>query len=186
MEHSLFTERRNSKMELGNTYFWTNTVKNWKNLIIKDKYKNLILITLDELVQNDLVTVFAFVIMPNHFHLIWKINSMNGKEMPNASLNKKISHLIIKDLKLNHQQVLPYFQVSDKDRSYRIWQRDPLAVIMDTKEKVEQKIEYIHLNPLQEKWNLAKYPEDYYWSSADFYQNGIDNFGFLTDYREEF
>lgn len=89
-------------------------------------------------------------------------------------------------MKLNHQQVLPYFQVADKDRSYRIWQRDSLAVIMDTKEKVEQKIDYIHFNPLQEKWDLAKYPEDYYWSSADFYQNGIDNFGVLTDYREEF
>lgn len=24
----------------------------------------------------------------------------------------------------------------------------------------------MHHNPLQEKWNLAKYPEDYKWSSA--------------------
>lgn len=86
-----FKERRNSKMELGKTYFWTNTVKNWKNQFIKDKYKNLIITTLYELVQNNLVTVYAFVIMPNHFHLIWKINAMNGKEMPHASLNKNIT-----------------------------------------------------------------------------------------------
>jgi putative transposase len=31
--------------------------------------------------------------------------------------------------------------VNGKDRSYRIWQRDPLAVCMDSKWKVEQKLD---------------------------------------------
>lgn len=69
---------------------------------------------------------------------------------------------------------------------HRIWQRYPLAVLMDYKWKVEQKIDYIHNNPLQDHWNLATSPEEYKWSSAKFYEEGIDEFDFLTDYREVF
>ena len=50
---------------------------------------------------------------------------------------------------------------------------------------VQQKLEYIHLNPLQEKWNLATRPEEYYWSSAKYYEIGIDDFGILTNYFDE-
>jgi len=57
---------------------------------------------------------------------------------------------------------------------------------MDSKEKMEQKLEYIHLNPLQEHWSLVDRPEYYKWSSAMFYEKGIDEFGFLTHYGEKF
>ncbi len=50
----------------------------------------------------------------------------------------------------------------------------------------EEKLNYIHRNPLQEKWNLATKPEEYFYSSANFYLTGIDEFGMLTDYRKYF
>ena len=34
------------------------------------------------------------------------------------------------------------------------------------------------------KWNLAAVPEEYHWSSAKFYEHGIDEFGIVSDYRE--
>jgi putative transposase len=37
-----------------------------------------------------------------------------------------------------------------------------------------------------EKWNLAKTPEDYKWSSAKFYQTGLDDFNLLTHYVDRF
>ena len=82
--------------------------------------------------------------------------------MPHASFNKKTAHVILKDLKLHHARVLEFFKVNEKEREYRIWQRDALAVEMDSKKKLEQKIDYIHGNPLHEKWNLAKRPENTY------------------------
>lgn len=57
---------------------------------------------------------------------------------------------------------------------------------MDSRDKVEQKLDYIHLNPLQEHWNLASAPENYRWSSAKFYLTGKDEFEILTHYREIF
>ena len=74
----------------------------------------------------------------------------------------------------------------EPEREYRVWQRDPPAIIMDFKNKPEQKLKYVHNNPLHERWNLADRPESYFWSSAKFYETGQDDFGFLTHYLERF
>lgn len=74
--------------------------------------------------------------------------------MPHASFNKATAHLIMRDLKINHPKVLPYFRFNEKERQLRVWQRDPLTILMYNKGKLKQKIDYIHLNPLQERWNL--------------------------------
>ena len=138
------------------------------------------------LCERELVVIYGFVIMPNHLHLIWEMKKMNGKEMPCASFNKITAHSITNDLKINHPKVLSHFKVDEKERIHRIWQRDPLAILMDSREKLEQKLDYIHLNPLNERWNLVDAPENYYWSSAKFYETGIDDFGFLTHYMDRF
>lgn len=173
-------------MELKEVYFWTSTVKDWKNLFVQDKYKQLIIDQWRSLTQKELIIVYGFVIMPNHLHVIWELCKRNGKEMPHASFNKATAHLIVKDLKVNHPAVIPYFKVNEHERSFRIWQRDPLAVLMDNKSKVEQKLTYIHQNPLQERWNLATDPIEYPWSSAAFYENEPTDFDFLVRYEERF
>ena len=111
---------------------------------------------------------------------------MNGKGMPHASFNKWTSSNFLKDLRLHHPQVLPFFTKETNERNHRFWQRDPLAVLLDNQEKLEQKLNYLHLNPLQERWQLAASPEDYPWSSAAFYLTGHDPFNFLTHYRDRF
>jgi putative transposase len=53
----------------------------------------------------------------------------------------------------------PVAKEQTQERNHRFWQRDALAVLMDNKEKLEQKLNYIHLNPLHERWNLVPSPE---------------------------
>jgi hypothetical protein len=45
-----------------------------------------------------------------------------------------------------------------------------------------QKLNYIHNNPLQDKWKLAEAPEKYVYSSALFYATGRDSFGVMESY----
>ncbi|MDQ0638509.1 hypothetical protein QF042_002074 [Pedobacter sp. W3I1] len=87
---------------------------------------------------------------------------------------------------ISDPNILKLFEVKESDRKYRIWQRDSLAINMFNTNILEQKLDYIHNNPLQERWRLAENAEDYYWSSAKFYQTGIDDFNVLTDYRDAF
>ena len=71
-----------------------------------------------------------------------------------------------------------------KDRRYQFWERNSLSIDLYTYEMFIQKMEYIHNNPLQEKWQLCEHPEDYQYSSARFYETGIDNWGFLTHFQD--
>ena len=41
------------------------------------------------------IKVYAFVIMPNHIHLIWKLLEPNGRESPKASFLKYTAHEFI-------------------------------------------------------------------------------------------
>lgn len=96
---SIFKQKRHSVLTLNEVYFWTDTIKDWKRLLKPDKYKDLIIAQLKDLVNKNLIVVYGFVIMPNHLHFLWEMLAKNGKEMPYASFNKASGHLITSDLK---------------------------------------------------------------------------------------
>jgi len=176
---------RNSRMPLNEIYFWTDTIKEWKVLLQDDCFKEIIISSWRELVKRRKIAIYGFVIMPNHLHVIWEMLAKNGKEMPHASFNKYTSHQFLEILRSTIRSEVQRYQEEDTPvRLHRFWQRDPLAVLMNSRKKVEQKLDYIHLNPLQEKWNLAAQPQDYRWSSAKFYETGEDEFGIITHYME--
>lgn len=184
MEKFKFETIRNSRMDLGEIYFWTNTIKDWKHLLTNDLNKDIIIEQLQWLKGKNKIAIYGFVIMPNHMHILWEALEKNGREMPHASFNKWTSSQFLKDLRLNHPKLLPLFFEDTKERNHRFWQKDPLAILMDCRVKFEQKLEYIHLNPLQEHWSLSEYPEEYRWSSAEFYNSGKDDFNLLTHYMD--
>ena len=80
--------------------------------------------------------------------------------------------------------LLEEFRSSKTDRSYQFWKRDPLAVAISSEDILLQKLDYIHNNPVKEKWQLADLPENYRWSSAGFYMGKVDEFGILTHCTE--
>ena len=180
----IFKKERKSFMDFNEVYFYTATIYEWKHLLKPDKYKELIIESLWTLYERECIKVYGFVIMPNHIHLLWELLKKNGKENPQASFLKYLSHAIHEDLKKNHPQVLQQFYVNESDRDYRYWLHDPLAVKIHSKEMAEQKLDYIHNNPLQSHWNLALTPEEYKYSSAGFYLQEKREFVFLSDYRE--
>ncbi len=167
-------------MELENIYFYTVAIKDWNPLLLNDKFKDIIIDSLRFLVQNGKIVVYGFVIMPNHFHIIWEVVKLNGKESPHASFMKFTGHSILKEVKTNTPERLVDFKVQSVDRSYNIWRSDSLPIHLYSNKFIYQKLTYIHTNPLQERWQLAEAPEDYKYSSASFYETGIDEFGILT------
>lgn len=104
--------------------------------------------------------------------------------MPDSSFTKFTAHAFRKELSEHRPQFLEVFKVDKKDRAYQFWQRDPLAIRIFSKEMLQQKLRYIHLNPLSERWKLATKPEEYVWSSAGFYETGADPYGFVNHYDD--
>ena len=65
------------------------------------------------------------------------------------------------------------------NKKHEIWQRDSVSIEIYSRSVAEQKLNYIHFNPVSGKWQLAKDDLGYYYSSARFYEIGKDEFGFL-------
>lgn len=173
-------------MEVGEIFFFTATINGWKHLLKKDKYKEVIIDCLRNLSERGLADVFGFVVMPNHIHLIWRTNSRNGKETVQGSFLKFTAHCFKKLLIRDTPGELIKYAVTANNKQFEFWQRDSLAVHLYSPEVAWQKLEYIHLNPLAEHWQLAADPGDYFYSSASFYERGIGDFNFLRDLRGEF
>jgi len=155
-------------------------------LLKEQEYKDIIINSLKHLSEKKLFKVYAFVIMPNHIHLIWHLTALNGKEMPHASLMKFTSHQFLEKLRKENPELLIDYQVQSKNRIHQFWQRDPMAIELYTRKVFEQKLNYIHNNPLQERWRMVENAADYKYSSAKYYETEIDDFGFLNHYTELF
>lgn len=186
MNKDLFTYKRKSHIEIGKIFFWTATIHQWQQLLWKEEYKKIIIHSLEHLSNIGKIDVFAFVIMPNHIHLIWRINETNGKEMAQSSFLKYTAHMFKKMLHKEDKNQLKNYAVTAHNKDYQFWQRDSLAVHLYTKDIAYQKLDYIHYNPLAEHWQLAKDPCEYIYSSAKFYEMGLKDYSFLKDLREAF
>jgi putative transposase len=171
-----FASARKSNLEIGKIYFWTATINNWFRVLGSDNFKQVIIDSLQNLSDRALISVFGFVIMPNHIHLVWRLEKQNGKELPNASLLKFTAHQFKKMLS---KEELSKFSVDASNKQYEFWQRDSLGIELYTQEVIYQKMDYIHNNPLNERWNLAQEPSDYAFSSASYYEKGDLTFPFL-------
>jgi putative transposase len=181
-----FKVKRNM-MRRGQLIFFTSTILYWKHLLKEDGYKQIILNSLRFLSDQKQVKVYGLVIMPNHIHLLWEIQDTVPEEKNiQHSFMSFTGHQFKKRLLQEETNNLQKFKVNGADRTYQFWERNPLAVEVYSKEVAEQKLDYLHLNPLQEKWSLAVDPEQYAYSSARFYSTGEDSFGFLNHYLEYF
>lgn len=99
-------------------------------------------------------------------------------------LLKYISQTILRELKTNEPKAHRELFVGAKDRKYQLWERNPFSVLLYTQEVIEQKINYIHFNPVNPKWSLTDEPQQYKYSSAKFYYEEIDEFDFLENYMD--
>ncbi len=164
--------------------FFTATILNWKHLLLDDRYKDIIISSMKFLVDEKRTAIYAFVIMPNHIHLVWKIANNCKKEDVQRDFLKYTAQKMKLKLKDENPEKLKSFYVGAKDRKYQFWERNPLTSRLPSEELIVQKINYIHANPIRGKWNLCKEFTDYKYSSASFYYSESKEWDFLTHYAD--
>ena len=165
-----------------NVYFFTATNLKWIKLLEDDEHKNIIINSLRFLSDNKRVKVLDFVVMPNHIHLIWQILTPHKNEDVQRDFLKYTAQQIKFSLIKKDSVLLDDILVNAKDRRYQLWERNPLWFELDNTFTLLQKLNYIHNNPLQNKWLLASRAEDYLFSSAKFYKSEKCHFDFLVHY----
>jgi putative transposase len=124
---------------------------------------------LDEARESGNFLVFAYVIMPDHLHLL--------TDCPNASAD------VLRRIKgLTARRVIDYLKEQGfhtslaklrheewkRKHSYSLWQQEKNVLSIFSEGMFMQKVNYIHLNPIRA--NLVDKATDYRWSSARIWQ----------------
>ena len=163
--------------------FFTATCLNWQPLLFHDSRKQIVLDSLKFLVTENRIWLYAFVIMPNHIHLLWrKKENWIEKDVQLMFLRYTAQQIKFQMIDSNQSSELALYKSTQGDRNFHFWKRKPYKAEMYNRKVATQKVDYIHYNPV--KAGLCEMPEDYWFSSARFYELNQDDFGFLTHYME--
>ncbi|PWT99983.1 MAG: transposase [Bacteroidetes bacterium] len=166
-----------------NVEFLSAQIQNQKPLFVNDKIKIEIVESLHWLVRQQRCTIYGFSILPSELNLIWEINPDVRRTDCQGSLFKFTGHMFKKYLEKNEPETLANYLVERKDRKYHFWNGNPLIQECWNPKFLENKLYRIHQLPCYPKWNLAKVPEEYHWSSAAFYKLNDHSFPWLTSYK---
>ena len=101
--------------------------------------KQVIVDSLKTLSDKKLITVYAFVIMPTHIHLIWQAQFEFTPSAIQSSFMKYTAGRFKKKLKLEFPEQLESYKVNRYDREYQFWKRDPLGIDLFTPDVFWQK-----------------------------------------------
>ena len=149
-----------------NLYFTTATILEWKHLLRDDDMKDVVIASLRFLTQEKRAVVYAFVIMPNHIHIVWHIPEPHNLTEVKGALLSYTAHEFQKRLRAKNPLELERYRVDLKDRKYQFWERNALSVAIFHDAVFGQKVEYVHWNPCTERWRLTTEPKMYRYSSA--------------------
>ncbi len=175
-----------------NTWFITFTNYSWIPLFEITSSYDLVYKWLKLIGDNHGIKTPAFVIMPNHAHLLLQLPGSN------IDLNKLVgngkrfmAYEIVQRLeKMGRHDIL--FKLSsacsDRERAkgqkHKAFEKSFDAKSVYSIDFLNQKLNYIHHNPVSGKWSLCDDFVDYEHSSAAFYELGRPHsFADITDYR---
>jgi len=155
--------------------FFTATMYKWYSVLQFDECKDVIINSLKFLTSNKRIKVYAYVIMPNHIHLLWRIEKGHLRKDVQRDFLRFTGQQIKFFLQKKYPDKLEKLKVGLKDRKYQIWQRNSLSKELWGEEILIQKLDYIHNNPCQGKWQLCDVAEKYNYSSAMYYFTNKNN-----------
>lgn len=159
----------------GGMYFLTMTVVDWVDVFTRPIYKHILVDALKYCQQNKGLRLFAWCLMSNHLHLI--AAAEEGRNLSDILrdfkqfTSRKIVATIQEEPESRRQWMLHRFEfnaiINPKVRHYKLWQDGNEAKEILSNDFLEQKLAYIHDNPVRAEW--VNEPEHYRCSSASNY-----------------
>jgi REP element-mobilizing transposase RayT len=153
-------------------YFITSSIVEWIPMFTGKPYFDILVSSIQYCQKNKKLSVYAYVIMENHFHMICQSNELDKVIQ---SLKRHSAKRIIEQLNSDRKtwilDALKYYKKQHKKHSeHQLWQEGFHPQQLLSAKMALQKIEYLHYNPVRRGYVSA--PEHWIYSSAgDFYLN---------------
>ena len=131
-------------------HFITITVLNWLPVFTRVDTVNILLDSLKYLSQEGM-KIYAYVILENHLHLIAQSQHIDKdiQRFKSYTANKLLSYLKDRKVQTLLDQFVFYKKAHKADRQYQFWQEGFHPELIQHQDMMNQKIEYIHQNPVK-------------------------------------
>jgi putative transposase len=151
-------------------YFITSTVVHWIDLFTRKEYKFILIDALKCYQLKRGLVIHAWCIMPSHIHMV--VSSGESLSAIMRDFKKLTNSRIVEQIgainESRKEWLLRAFAKAGQDlkriTNNKLWQDGNHPILLDSAEKLRQKIDYIHRNPVEEA--IVDEPEYYWYSSA--------------------
>ena len=158
-------------VEQSKVHFLTFQVVYWMDVFSRKAYRDLFLESLAYCRLHKSLDIYGYVIMTNHIHLLLRSaeDDLSGaiRDLKKFT-SKAIVEAINDDRESRSEWILRLLanaaQRQNKEGKYQFWTHENHAELVYSNSFIEQKLAYIHENPVRE--GFVEKPEDYLYSSA--------------------
>ncbi len=158
-------------------HFLTMTTVEWVDLFSREKYKEILIESLSYCLEEKNLIINAYVIMTNHVHLIAR-SKEQGDALRNTirDFKRYTAKRIYEELKTDPNEsrrnwLLWIFESQGKrsssNENFKIWQHENHPVILDSNHLQDERLNYVHENPVRA--GICYTATDYKYSSAGAY-----------------
>ena len=159
-------------------YFVTYSVVGWVDVFTRNVYKDILVSSWRHCQQHKQLFIHAYVIMTNHVHMIVSSGSDFCLENIMRDLKKFTANQILKTIQKEPESrrewMLEIFrkagELNSNNTRYQFWKQDNHPIECITPIILQQKMDYIHENPVRA--GFVEKVEDWLYSSAgDYFLN---------------
>jgi len=146
-------------------YFITTTTVQRKRFFNHVGSKRLLVDALYYVSLMNNVSLYAFVVMPNHIHIMIKCPATCPFKDWVRAFKASTAQLLVRSCQVRGDNaMLKKMEAAvtrPKKQRYKVWEDGYLAKSVFSPKFLRQKMTYIHNNPVQAHWQLAETPEAY-------------------------
>ncbi len=152
-------------------HYLTFQVIDWVDVFSRKIYRDLLIESMTFCRQNKGLEIYAYVVMTNHMHVIWRAKNDNLSDIVRdfkKFTGRKIIETIQTGTESRQDWMLKRFEFAARrhvrNSIHQFWTHENHAVELFSNQFINQKFNYIHANPLRAGW--VENPEDYLYSSS--------------------
>lgn len=154
-------------------YFVTLTIVDWIDLFTRRLYSECIIENLAYCQQHKKLNIYAYVLMTNHLHMVANVEEGTLSDVLRdfkTFSSKQLYQLISTNAQESRKNwLLKAFERAGKhnpqNKRHQLWQNGNYPVLLYTPDVIQQKIDYIHNNPV--KAGFVGSAHEYWYSSAN-------------------
>ncbi len=154
----------------GHLHFLTFSCYQRRALLQLPEARDFFVASLAEIRQRYGFRLIGYVVMPEHVHLLVSEPACRDISVAMKSLKQRISRDLRGRYPESNLHLIPAVIQDAGAGGPRFWEARFYDFNVYTKEKVREKLEYMHGNPV--KRGLVGHQRDWMWSSYEFYEMG--------------